>query len=169
MFTLPNDRQIRNAFQTAIAIANYETNQNHDVVLGAQQFRQVANIARRFDEYLQNVYRGKNDAQLALDSGSRYDDFLRLAALQAGIAPTGHDRVAPVRISRGNGGRYGGLSFRNRTRRDDDSDGDGLGFYDDDDDDDESSSEYIVSERDSDEFERSKRKRRHGRRSRRSG
>ncbi|GAP85202.1 putative AAA family ATPase [Rosellinia necatrix] len=53
-----NGRQIRNAFQTAIAIATYEANQRgngQDVatpVVDASQFKVLARSARQFDKYL---------------------------------------------------------------------------------------------------------------------
>ncbi|KAF4973363.1 hypothetical protein FSARC_341 [Fusarium sarcochroum] len=150
-----NGRQIRNAFQTAIAIANYETNQKNNMVLGAKQFEKVAKIARRFDEYLQKVYRGKNDAQLALESGSRYDDFLRFS-YQTGMIPPGAGRVAPVPISHGSAGEYGESSSKKRQRQDDDS-----SEEEDLDDTGDSTSESDESEQESDEPKRGKHKRLH--------
>jgi len=67
-------RQIRNAFQTAVAIAKYEakarnrqrglSDDNLHIELSDKQFRKVASIAEQFDEYLNDLH-GKNEADLA--------------------------------------------------------------------------------------------------------
>lgn len=67
-------RQIRNAFQTAVAIAKYEAkarnqerNRSEDrlhIQLSDKQFRKVASIAEQFEEYLNELH-GKNEADLA--------------------------------------------------------------------------------------------------------
>lgn len=67
-------RQIRNAFQTAVAIAKYEAKAKNrqrerpdeklHLELSDKQFRKVASIAEQFDEYLNELH-GKNDADLA--------------------------------------------------------------------------------------------------------
>lgn len=67
-------RQIRNAFQTAVAIAKYEAKAKNrqrersddklHLELSDKQFRKVASIAEQFDEYLNELH-GKNEADLA--------------------------------------------------------------------------------------------------------
>ncbi len=73
-------RQIRNAFQTAIAIAAYDANQKnngHDEVipvLDASQFEMVAKSAKQFDKYLK-VVSIHNDAEIAKLNTERDDEY----------------------------------------------------------------------------------------------
>ncbi|KAI8630080.1 hypothetical protein F5Y19DRAFT_431078 [Xylariaceae sp. FL1651] len=75
-----NGRQIRNAFQTAIAIAAYDANNNSSggveavPVVGASQFQMVARSARQFDSYLKQV-KTHHDTDLAKMDEERDDDF----------------------------------------------------------------------------------------------
>ncbi|KAI1740315.1 hypothetical protein F4680DRAFT_116087 [Xylaria scruposa] len=75
-----NGRQIRNAFQTAIAIAAYNANQQGGVrgeaipVLDASQFEMVARSAKQFDKYLKNASLG-TDAEMAKLAAEREDDY----------------------------------------------------------------------------------------------
>lgn len=72
------NRQIRNAFQTAVAIANYEAkseNPPRPPVIDATQFEKVAMSAKLFDRYLRDLNKGKTDAELALDQSLRIDDW----------------------------------------------------------------------------------------------
>jgi hypothetical protein len=74
-------RQIRNAFQTAIAIAAYDANQKSGgsgevvPVLDASQFEMVAQSAKQFDKYL-NKARGLTDAQITELSLERADSYV---------------------------------------------------------------------------------------------
>ncbi|KAJ5972395.1 uncharacterized protein N7479_002313 [Penicillium vulpinum] len=56
-----NGRQIKNAFQTAIALANWEFQENSvkkrsRPVLKVRHFRKVAKLAGRFDDYISEIY-----------------------------------------------------------------------------------------------------------------
>lgn len=80
-------RQIRNAFQTAIAIATYEAKEasrrehgdksDKAVIpkLRVEHFKKVAQSARQFDRYLNSVNSGKTEAQLAKQYILRHDEF----------------------------------------------------------------------------------------------
>lgn len=72
-----NGRQIRNAFQTAIALARWEVSRsaNPDATptLTDSHFQQVADTSRDFDIYLKDIYRF-TDSQRAKDKGLRADD-----------------------------------------------------------------------------------------------
>lgn len=75
-----NGRQIRNAFQTAIAIANYEHQNRGEKggvkpVLEASHFKRVAKSAREFDKYLK-LTSSYTDAGLAKAVCERDDDYL---------------------------------------------------------------------------------------------
>ncbi|KAL4863402.1 P-loop containing nucleoside triphosphate hydrolase protein [Aspergillus spectabilis] len=76
-----NGRQIRNAFQTAVAIAKYETSRVANatpnlVILSDKQFKTVAEMAENFDTYLNTLHNGKNDADLAKGAQLRVDDYV---------------------------------------------------------------------------------------------
>ena len=68
-----NGRQIRNAFQTAIALAEYDAKPGEKPILSRKQFITVAAASRDFDKYLKDTQRGKDDAQLAQEEKSRFD------------------------------------------------------------------------------------------------
>ncbi|KAJ5999284.1 hypothetical protein N7451_007094 [Penicillium sp. IBT 35674x] len=73
-----NGRQIRNAFQTAVALAAFDARKNkrpNDIILGKEQFTRVAAAAEEFDRYLQSLSQGKNDSQLAEEHRWRADNF----------------------------------------------------------------------------------------------
>ena len=74
-------RQIRNAFQTSIAIAAHEAYEKSDgkgtekpVVLNASHFKQVAKTAKQFDRYLKLASR-HNDAEVAWHLLERDDNY----------------------------------------------------------------------------------------------
>ena len=75
-----NGRQIRNAFQTAIALAGWEFNAASSerdarrLVLRREHFEQVADASYQFDQYLQEV-RGVDDAKIAHELGARDDSW----------------------------------------------------------------------------------------------
>lgn len=87
MLTFQGHRQIRNAFQTAIAIATYEAKEangcqhgesNDKAVipkLSVAHFKKVAKSARQFDRYLNSVNSGKSESDLARLSILRQDEF----------------------------------------------------------------------------------------------
>ena len=84
-----NGRQIRNAFQTAIALAEFDAGKKaikagvkgaEDMVhlpakLTRQKFAKVAKASKDFDEYLKEVYCGSNDADIAQREEVRKDDY----------------------------------------------------------------------------------------------
>ncbi|KAJ5836217.1 hypothetical protein N7447_002243 [Penicillium robsamsonii] len=73
-----NGRQIRNAFQTAVALAAFDARNNkrsNDIILGKEQFTRVAAAAEEFDRYLLSLSQGKNDSQLAEEHRWRADNF----------------------------------------------------------------------------------------------
>ncbi|KAF4309389.1 hypothetical protein GTA08_BOTSDO03283 [Botryosphaeria dothidea] len=88
-----NGRQIRNAFQTAIAIAQYDRLQNiknaitdehlseaeakakyNKIMLTKAHFKQVADINRDYYDYVKKIYRGKDDDDLAYSEQLRAPD-----------------------------------------------------------------------------------------------
>jgi hypothetical protein len=71
-----NWRQIRNAFQTAITLAEYQAGQSKatTVTLGKKQFKVVFDASKEFDRYLKKTHKA-GDAEMAEDDGLRYDDF----------------------------------------------------------------------------------------------
>ncbi|CUS14986.1 unnamed protein product [Tuber aestivum] len=84
-----NGRQIRNAFQTAIALAEFDAKKAavkagvegaEDMIhppakLTRQKFVKVAKASKDFDEYLKEVYSGLNDADLAELEEVRKDNY----------------------------------------------------------------------------------------------
>ncbi|KAI9729594.1 MAG: hypothetical protein M1834_006790 [Cirrosporium novae-zelandiae] len=81
-----NGRQIRNAFQTAIALAESEAQDDTDseeepsrkprtVKLRRRHFETVAEASLAFDKYLEDVYGGLSASQRAYDAHIRYDEF----------------------------------------------------------------------------------------------
>ena len=71
-------RQIRNAFQTAIALVEYEARQPEakKPALGKRHFKTVAEASEEFDRYLHTTLRGA-DADIALREGVRWDEYGR--------------------------------------------------------------------------------------------
>ena len=70
-----NGRQIRNAFQTAIALAEYKAQATgREPVLTADHFEDVAKASREFDDYLRLTL-GMNEQDKAHHYSYRYDAF----------------------------------------------------------------------------------------------
>lgn len=77
-----NGRQIRNAFQTAIALAEYEIHklqEDYDMAnakpcLKVDQFKKVAEASRHFDEYIKATL-GSAEEDLARERFERRDDL----------------------------------------------------------------------------------------------
>jgi hypothetical protein len=77
--------QIHNAFQTAVALAEWEARtkvpESHEqgprnlpqLVLGKKQFKQVSQVSEGFDQYMTDLMGGRNEAELAAVSAQRYD------------------------------------------------------------------------------------------------
>lgn len=98
-----NGRQIRNAFQTAIAIAKYEAkSQNRVPILVANHFEEVADTAKEFDSYLWELVQEKDDAQLAREHDRRLDDWDISRATHRGRYPghSGHRNKASGKVKR---------------------------------------------------------------------
>ncbi|KAL8953130.1 MAG: hypothetical protein Q9222_001013 [Ikaeria aurantiellina] len=69
-----NGRQIKNAFQTAIALAEFDANERGGrSVLKLENFKVVARASRDFDDYLSRLH-GGNEADLAKRFMQRIDD-----------------------------------------------------------------------------------------------
>lgn len=69
-----NGRQIKNAFQTAIALAEFDANQRHGKpVLALEHFKVVAQAAEDFDDYLYGLH-GGTEGDLAKRYMQRDDD-----------------------------------------------------------------------------------------------
>ena len=69
-----NGRQIRNAFQTAMALAEFHA-KGSVPRLSSEQFKKVAATSREFENYLKNVWGGRNDAELARQDQIRIDEI----------------------------------------------------------------------------------------------
>ncbi|KAI3317698.1 hypothetical protein HD806DRAFT_514024 [Xylariaceae sp. AK1471] len=121
-----NGRQIRNAFQAAIALVEYESQQTKEgdprPTLGEPQFNTVAESSREFDRYLVSTL-GAADSDIARREEWRFDRFGNLESKQSAL-PQSYDRKKP--------GFYSG--------KDRDSDDDTSSDDDDDDDSNDSSS-----------------------------
>ncbi|KAL9119790.1 MAG: hypothetical protein Q9187_003653 [Circinaria calcarea] len=87
-----NGRQIRNAVQTAIAIADFEVKNDSTPILNRSQFEKVAQASKEFDEYLLSVYKGRDAYKIAHDDQVRDDRWH-----QRKIKP---EKVEPVTLAR---------------------------------------------------------------------
>lgn len=78
-------RQIRNAFQTAIALAEFDARQPgaKQIVLGKAQFEKIAKSSEEFDKYLKSTI-GMTESDLARREQLRRDDYGRRVGRQAG-------------------------------------------------------------------------------------
>ena len=78
-----NPRQIHNAFQTAVALAEWESRSGdkekgvdakpRELVLTKKQFKQVASVSEGFDQYITDLFGGKDESAIAASSGQRLD------------------------------------------------------------------------------------------------
>lgn len=75
-----NGRQIRNAWQTAIAIAEFEASERsqpyNQLQLKSSQFEKVAKTADEFDDYLKRVWGGKDESEVARVEQARNDEIM---------------------------------------------------------------------------------------------
>jgi hypothetical protein len=78
------NRQIRNAFQTAIALAEFEAaeenerrkdGENKQIELTREHFATVAQASKEFDKYLRSTLGGQTEADLARLEQTRVDDY----------------------------------------------------------------------------------------------
>ena len=70
-----NGRQIRNAFQSAVALAGFGHPPNQSVPLSTEHFDKVSSVCHHFNSYLWRVKRAQTDADLARTSMLRDDGF----------------------------------------------------------------------------------------------
>ena len=71
-----NIRQIRNAFQTAIALAEHEANlQNKKFELSERHFEDVAKASEEFDDYLKATHGGRTESDRAKHNSLRDDEY----------------------------------------------------------------------------------------------
>jgi hypothetical protein len=72
-----NGRQIRNAFQTAIALAEFDVKEDQEgerqAVMGKKQFKIIADASVQFDDYLFNVHGQATEADKARKEQVRWD------------------------------------------------------------------------------------------------
>ena len=64
------------AFQTAIALAQWEAGPDEPAILDKKQFKKVAKASTEFDKYLIEVYGGSTDADRALTEQERADSHI---------------------------------------------------------------------------------------------
>jgi SpoVK/Ycf46/Vps4 family AAA+-type ATPase len=98
-----NGRQIRNAFQTAVALGNHERQEKlraaglsfeqaaasgdkkwNTIKLTVHNFRNISETTQEFEDYIYAL-RG-SDAQHALDTQMRYDDYEAYAPVSRGVS-----------------------------------------------------------------------------------
>lgn len=75
-----NGRQIRNAFQTAVALAEFHQQENEvsgPIVVRGEHFEKVAKVSHEFNAYLYLVRHERLENYLAHKKELRYDDFNR--------------------------------------------------------------------------------------------
>lgn len=70
-----NGRQIRNAFQSALAIAEYDIRGGKATKLEVSHFKKVAEASNEFDEYLRRTKNGFTDADIAVNEQMRTDTY----------------------------------------------------------------------------------------------
>ena len=97
-----NGRQIRNAFQTAIALAEWEVKGERpangvfeQARLSVEHFKKVADASADFDEYLLAVNHGKDEDRRALERGDRAPGWNLPASLPKpteSLKPRGNNR-----------------------------------------------------------------------------
>jgi hypothetical protein len=94
-----NGRQIRNAFQSAIALARNETSgPEKSVLVEPRHFSTVARVSNEFNTYLWKVKSGRNDADIAKEVQSRHDDFDRTTYAQGPSMSQPHQYAPPVQV-----------------------------------------------------------------------
>lgn len=71
-----NGRQIRNAFQSAVALAGYRHRGEHKIVLTRDHFEKVSRVSDQFNNYLWSI-QSKTDAERASAWGIRHDHWSR--------------------------------------------------------------------------------------------
>ncbi|KAK1580696.1 P-loop containing nucleoside triphosphate hydrolase protein [Colletotrichum navitas] len=87
-----NGREIRNAFQTAVALAEWHKGENRvpgPIVVGREHFEKVARVSNEFNAYLYEVRHGRADYEKAHAREHRFDDFNRQQFVFGGHQGTG--------------------------------------------------------------------------------
>lgn len=84
-----NGRQIRNAFQSALAIAEFAVKDDTPARLEISHFEKVAKASVEFEDYLWRVKSGRSDADIAAHNMMRADNYGadQAAANSAHVAP----------------------------------------------------------------------------------
>ena len=70
-----NGRQIRNAFQSALAIAEFAVKDDTPAKLEISHFEKVAKASDEFEDYLWRVKNGRSDADIAAHNMMRADNY----------------------------------------------------------------------------------------------
>lgn len=71
-----NGRQIRNAFQSAVALAGYKHQGTHKILLTRDHFEKVSKVSNQFNDYLWSI-QCKTDADKASTWGYRHDRWVK--------------------------------------------------------------------------------------------
>ena len=72
-----NGREIRNAFQTALALAQYQARKERkkQVVLQADHLKRVVKMSRHFKDYITSTHKNQDEAKRAIIEERRNDMF----------------------------------------------------------------------------------------------
>ena len=70
-----NGRQIRNAFQSAVALAGFKTAPGEPIKLDREHFEKVSRVSNHFNDYLWRVMGGRTDAFFAQQHRLRVDSW----------------------------------------------------------------------------------------------
>lgn len=71
-----NGRQIRNAFQTAVSMAEFHAQDKNRIEVTRSHFAKVAEVSNEFNVYLWRVKKSRNDQRIMLKKGLRDDTFV---------------------------------------------------------------------------------------------
>jgi len=72
-----NGREIRNAFQTAVALAQYQARKEGkvQVVLQADHLKRVVKMSKLFKDYINSTHKNQDEAKRAFIEERRNDTF----------------------------------------------------------------------------------------------
>jgi hypothetical protein len=72
-----NGREIRNAFQTAVALAQYQARkeEKEQVVLQADHLKRVVKMSKLFKDYIDSTHKNQDEAKRAIIEERRNDAF----------------------------------------------------------------------------------------------
>jgi len=114
-----NGRQIRNAFQSAIALARNENSGTHtSVKVEPRHFSAVAEVSNEFNNYLLRVKGGRTDADIAKEVQARDDNFNRAKFSQGPFLsqpqqfPAPAQTQMPMRQTASNVNQYQGFQMQ---------------------------------------------------------